>query len=834
MNRLLGRIGRSDLRRHPVQTGLAVVGVAIAVAVVVAVDLANHSAREAMRVSLASVTGAATHQVVSGPDGLDERVYTRLRTELGFHAAAPVIEGGARLAEADTRRSLTLLGLDAFAEGPFQRPLGGTAGLGEAFNELLLGERAIALGSGEAERLGVTAGDALAVQVAGRRVSLEIVSVVDDPQDQARGLILADIATAQTLLDRHGRIDRIDLVADEAAVARLKAALGSDARIVPAAASAQSVLEMSRAFQINLTALSLLAVVVGAFLVFNTLSFLAVRRRATIGVLRAMGVQRDEILRQVLGDALLIGSVGTVIGLALGFGLAHALVGLVLQTVNDVYFSRAAGDLELSTLSLVAGIVVGVGGAVIAALAPAREAAATPPRAALSRSDLEQRAHRLARQATPAGVIVLVIGSALIAGSSGLVVAFVGLFAIILGAALLAPRFMLWLTALLRPLVRGRPLAGLVVEGAAASLSRTGVAVAALSVAVAAVIGVSIMIESFRTSVIDWLQGSLAADYYVTAPVAMDDGTADTVAGLSGVAFVSRSRFETVQTADGPIEIWALGLPNQREPELDLLAGEPAAAYAALAEDDAVLISEPFAARRDLEVGDTLALPVADDAPPFEVAGIYRDYGSPTGVVLMRRPLYRALFDDEGLSGIGVHVDPSANAAASPDWQPVIERATADVPGARVTDNAAVFEQSLAIFDRTFAITEVLRWLAGLVAFVGVVSALMALHLDRQREFAVMRAIGFERRGLGFVVGGQSGLLGLAAGLWAIPLGLALAGLLVFVINRRAFGWTMGFELSALPLVEGVLLAVGASLLAALHPAWRAARQGIARGLKGE
>jgi len=834
LNRLLGRIGRSDLRRHPIQTGLAVIGVAIAVAVVVAVDLANHSAREAMRVSLASVTGEATHQVVGGPDGLNERVYTRLRTELGFQAAAPVIEGGARLGEAPVRRSLTLLGLDAFAEGPFQRPLGGTAGLGDAFNELLLGERAVAVGSAEAERLDVVVGDQLDLQIAGRTVTLDIVSVVDDPQDQSRGLILADIATAQTLLDRHGRIDRIDLVAGEAAVERLTAKLGAEARIVPAAASAQSVLEMSRAFQINLTALSLLAIVVGAFLVFNTLSFLAVRRRATIGVLRAMGVQRSEILRQVLGDALLIGSVGTVIGLGLGIGLAHALVGLVLQTVNDVYFSRAAGDLELSTLSLAAGIVVGVGGAVIAALAPAREAAATPPRAALSRADLEQRARGLARQAAPAGVLVLLLGSALIVGSRGLVVGFVGLFAIILGAALLAPMAMLLLTALLRPLVRGRPLAGLIVEGAAASLSRTGVAVAALSVAVAAVIGVSIMIESFRGSVIDWLQGSLAADYYVTAPVAMDDRTADAVAGLSGVTFVSRSRFETLQTADGPIEIWALGLPESREPELDLLAGDPAAAYASLAEDDAVLISEPFAARRGLGVGDALTLPIAGDAPAFEVVGIYRDYGSPTGVVLMRRSRYQALFDDGGLSGIGVHVDAATSTAGDSGFQSQIERATADVPGARVTDNAAVFEQSLAIFDRTFAITEVLRWLAGLVAFVGVVSALMALHLDRQREFAVLRAIGFERRGLGVMVGGQSGLLGLAAGLWAIPLGLALAGLLVFVINRRAFGWTMGFELSALPLIEGVLLAVGASLLAALHPAWRAARQGIARGLKGE
>jgi putative ABC transport system permease protein len=197
----------------------------------------------------------------------------------------------------------------------------------------------------------------------------------------------------------------------------------------------------------------------------------------------------------------------------------------------------------------------------------------------------------------------------------------------------------------------------------------------------------------------------------------------------------------------------------------------------------------------------------------------------------MRRSLYQRFFDDEGIDGIGVHATTDADRTTLGRR---LEGLLAGVPGGRVTDNAAVFEQSLMIFDRTFAITEVLRWLAGLVAFVGVISALMALHLDRMREFAVLRATGVTRRGLAGLVGGQSGLLGLIAGLWAIPLGVALAGLLVFVINRRAYGWTMGFDLQAAPLVEGVVLAVVAALIAAVYPAWRAARMPIVEGLKGE
>ena len=832
MNRLLARIGRNDLKRHPIQTGLAILGVAIAVAVVVAVDLANHSAREAMRVSLESVTGQATHQIVGGPQGLDEQVYTQLRTELAVREAAPVVQGGVLLAGPE-RRPMTLLGLDAFAEGPFQRPIGSGDGLGDAFNDLLLRDDTVALGSAEAERLGVGQGDVLTLLVNGAERTVTVVAIVDDPEDRARGLLVSDIAAAQSLLGQTGQLSRIDLILSAKQAESLGAQLPAGARLVPAAASANSVTQMTRAFHINLTALSLLAVVVGAFLVFNTLSFLAVRRRATIGVLRALGVQRREILLQVLSDALVIAVVGTVLGLGLGFALAHGLVGLVLQTVNDVYFARAAGDLVLSPFSLAAGVLVGLGGSLVAALAPAREAAGTPPRSALSRADLEVRAGRLARRAGVVGVLVLIIGALIIALSEGLIAAFVGLFALILGSAFLAPPVMLGLGRLLRPLTAGRPLGGLIVEGAAASLSRTGVAVAALSVAVAAVIGVAVMIESFRGSVIDWLQESLAADFYVTAPGGLTDATADRIAGAAGVDFVSRSQWYDLPTADGPVEIWALGLPAGREPELDIREGDADEAFAAFANDQAVLISEPFAEQRGLTAGDVLRLPVSagQQAEAFMIAGVYRDYSTPSGVVAMRRSLYRDLYADPVINGIGVH---ATDTAARADLALQLEGLVTGIPGARVTDNAEVFEQSLIIFDRTFAITEVLRWLAGLVAFVGVISALMALHLDRMREFSVLRAVGMTKSQLAGLVSGQSGLLGLAAGLWAIPLGVALAGLLVFVVNRRAYGWTMGFDLQPAPLVEGVLLAVIAALLASIYPALRAARLRLSQGLKGE
>ncbi|MBS3785440.1 MAG: FtsX-like permease family protein, partial [Gammaproteobacteria bacterium] len=427
-----------------------------------------------------------------------------------------------------------------------------------------------------------------------------------------------------------------------------------------------------------------------------------------------------------------------------------------------------------------------------------------------------------AKKSAIIAVGALLLAALIIGLSTDLVSAFFGLFVLIMGAALLTPLVVLMTGALLRPFTRGRPYAALIVEGAVASLSRTGVAVAALTVAVAAVIGVAVMITSFRGSVVDWLEGSLAADFYISAPErVLTDSLADSLGALPEVDYVSRSRWVDLATDQGPVELWALELPAGQAPAVDIRQGDPAAALQAFAETRAVLVSEAFASRQNLAPGDSIQLPVGAEQQRFDVAGVHRDYASPGGVVLMRRALYQSLYGDDALSGVGVHLQPQTDRAMA---LTTLEQRVGGTPGARVVDNAAIFDQSLAIFDRTFAITGVLRWLAGLVAFVGVLGALMALHLDRTREFAVLRAIGLSRSGLGWVIGGQSGLLGLVAGLCAIPLGVALAWLLVFVINQRAFGWTMGFDLHAMPLLEGVMLAVLAALIAAVQPALRAAR----------
>jgi putative ABC transport system permease protein len=233
-----------------------------------------------------------------------------------------------------------------------------------------------------------------------------------------------------------------------------------------------------------------------------------------------------------------------------------------------------------------------------------------------------------------------------------------------------------------------------------------------------------------------------------------------------------------------------------------------------------------------VDVGATLVLRTLAGPRPFRVAGVYYDYASDQGLVMMSRRTYLAAFGDPGLSGFSLTLSPGADADA-------VERAlraslSQAAEGLSVQSNRALKRISLAIFDRTFLITGVLRLLAGLVAGIGVLSALLALELERGREFAVLRATGLTPGQVWQLVTAETGLLGLAAGLLSLPVGLALAWIMIFVVNRRSFGWTVQMETAPRVLLEAVVLALGAALLAGLYPAFRTARTSPARALREE
>jgi putative ABC transport system permease protein len=883
---ILWRASLRYLARHPAQIGLAILGVALGVAVVVAVDLANASATRAFALSTEAVTGRTTHQVLGGPEGLPDDAYRRLVLAAGIERAAPVVEEdvtvaigsgrapdpaagrlpGAPLGDRGGRgRLLHLLGIDPFAEQPFRPYLArGRSGLDLA--PFLTRPRAAVLAAATARELGVAAGGELPIRLGGAVVPVTVVGTIAPADETSRralaDLLVVDVATAQEMTGRLGRLSRIDLIvpagaAGDRLLARARAVLPPGATIVTAAARSRSTETMTRSFRLNLTALSLLALVCGVFLIYNTITFSVVQRRTLLGTLRALGVTRGQVFSLVLAEAAAVAVVGSGAGLLAGIALGTGLVRLVTQTINDLYFVLAVRGLAIPAATLAKGAAVGIGATLLAAIAPAYEATAAPPRAVLTRSSLETRLRRALPRAVAAGALLLAAGGGLLLVRGGIVVAFVALFAVIVGCAVLAPPATVVMMRLLRrPMgalfgILGRMAAG----GVVAALSRTGVAIAALVVAVSVTVGIGVMIGSFRSTVVRWLDDSLHADFYVSAPSAgggfrggaLDPALAERAAALPGVDHVeSIRRVELAGSGTagaGPVRLVAIdvgrasfskgagsaGRSSHTGRAIELAAGDPRQAGPAFAAGE-VIVSEAFAEHRRVRPGSTLVLRTAAGDRPFRVAGVFYDYASDQGIVMIDHRAYVALWKDPTLSGFSVALAPGADAdAVERDLRESLVGSVVSVQS-----NGALKRGSLAIFDRTFLITGVLRLLAGLVAGIGVLSSLMALQLERARELAVLRANGLTPRQVWGLVTAQTGLMGLAAGLLSLPVGLALAAIMIFVINRRSFGWTVVMEIPPGVLAEAVGLALAAALLAGVYPAWKMARTSPARALREE
>jgi putative ABC transport system permease protein len=844
----LARLAARQLLSRPWQLGLAILGIALGVAVAVSIDLANSSALRAFRLATEAVGGRATHQIVGGPAGLSEEVYRRLRLELGVRQAAPVVEGDVAVAD-HTGRTLRVLAIDPFVDGDFRPYLGGEDRREARGRDPLarvadlVGRAGTAvIAATTARDLGLAIGNELAIDVAGERRTLTIVGLLQ-PADAVsaralEGLLVTDVATGQEVFGAVGRLTRIDLVVeDDARLARIASVLPAGADVVAAGTQAGATARMILAFQWNLTALSLLALVVGMFLIYQSMTFSVVQRRPLIGSLRALGVTRGEVFALVMSEALVVGVAGTLAGLVLGAVMAEGLLRLVTRTINDLYFVLAVRDVTLEPLTLAKSLLLGVGATALAALAPALEATAAPPRIVMSRAALETSVRQGARRAGWLGVAALGAGGVVLAVPGGIVLGFTGLFVVMVGCALLTPTAAL---ALLRPL---HPLAGrafgivgrLATRGTVAALSRTSVAMAALMIAVAAAVGVGVMIASFREAVTAWLEGTLTADVYVSAPslvgsrpdATLDPALVARLAATPGIARASTSRGVLVPGPRGAVHVIALDVDPTRPPRWRLREGGADAVWSG----DAVLVSEPYATRHASRVGSVVQLRTDHGEVPFRVAGVFYDYGSSAGVVVMSRRTYERAWDDRRISGLALQAAPGVDVDAL--VVAVRERA-AGGPRLVVRSHRALRAASLEIFDRTFAVTGVLRTLSVVVAFVGMLAALMALQLERAREIGVLRVLGLTPRQVWGLVTVQTGIIGLLSGLLAMPSGLLLAAILVFVINRRSFGWTMSIDPSPSILLQGVALSLLAALLAGLYPAWRMARASPAETLRDE
>lgn len=568
---------RRFFSRHPLQFFLTLLSIALGTAVIVAVDLANHSAQASFAQSVDAVAGRMTHHLYATDQqqGINETFYTQLRVQEGYRRSAPIVEGTVSL----QGEQFTLLGIDAFADPLFQlNTQDAHAAQTQAidFSQLLLQPNGIMIAKRTAKRLGLRVGDNITVTIHGTSHHLLIQGFYADVQNAVLdSLFVADIASAQELLQQIGRLNRIELLLEEKQVDTLRASLPQDIRLAANQASANALEQMTSAFRTNLTAMSLLALLVGAFLVYNTMTFAVLQRRQQFAIERMVGVTGRQLFLHVLLEAVVLGTMGALLGIVLGVVLGQGLLILVTRTLADLYHTLDMQVLYLQPLLMIKGVVITLVAVILATLAPAREAAKTPPIAVNRRSTLEVRNQQLVPYFAAAGLLLIILGGVLVTTvARSLLWGFIALFLMIMGYSLLIPLMVKQLLRLFSRLNNGSSLLwSLAVRGISRSLSRTNLAIAALAIAVSATVGVGIMISSFRASVADWLDMTLYSDVYLSAT--NEAGTSvegllaplwlEKVKQLEGVAVLSTTKMLQAKVKGLPIPLMIISAEGKQQ-----------------------------------------------------------------------------------------------------------------------------------------------------------------------------------------------------------------------------------------------------------------------------
>lgn len=821
--------------RHPVPPVLNILGVATGVAVFLAIQTANTGALASFRNAVDLVAGRA-HLEVRG--NLPEEIFPLVAATGGVREATPLVEGLVTLPD-EPGEYLRVIGIDPFTGTALRAfDLLSQDGSAPDLEHWLRGPRVIAAAPAR--------GLASPVRVVsdGTATLLEPVFqlVADDALvDSDPRTVAMDIGWTQELLGRQGRLTSIQMTLDDplvsdAVVEALRAIVPPDAIVAPPSRRGGETEQMLAAFQLNLTALSLVSMVVGAFLIYNSLSAAVVRRRHEIGILRANGATRAEVTCLFLGDGLLCGLAGTLLGILVANPLALLLAAPVGETISSLYTLVAIERLAPTPSGILLALAAGLGTSLLAAWRPAREAALEEPASVLRQGSRIDSPTGHGRKWTIPASILLVISFLLSWWSmegGPRVLGFAAVGFLIAGFTLFVPA----VAGAFASNVRGP---GWVVRLSALhlgrSLHRNAVTIAALAIAVAMTVSVSVMIFSFRASVTSWLSRTLVADLFI-APAANEIVGLETFLPDEAVAMVSADprvaavgTFREIRVPWGEATATLAVLDGNARGELEFLDG-PRDAADRFRGPGAVAVSESFANRHGVEPGERLEFLSPGGPAVFEIAGVVRDFTRDSGLVMIGRNNFERHWDDRRLHSLSITmVDTAGTASLARDF-----RARFSENGEfSIYTNSDLRGRVLEIFDRTFAVTSVLRAISVVVAVAGVFLSLTVLVMEREREIGILRSQGASRRQVRGLVFTEAAMLGLLASVVGVACGACMAMILTWVVNKAFFGWTIELRYPV-----GVLLAtpfwiIPAAVLAAWLPALRASRIAPARALRFE
>jgi len=847
---LLRNITLRHLRHHRGRTFLSIAGIALGVGVFVSVQMAIYTAIESFNASVDHVSGKANLQVTSFGRGFSEEVYLKVKKVSGVKAATPVIQYVSKIDE-PIGEPLYLLGIDVFSDKPFREYQ-----FYESEEDGLLflkNPHSIAITEKLAKRHGLKRGDKITLIVGSKRVNLTITNLLkmEGPANSLEGNFgLLDIASAQEALERVGLIDRIDLMVDkfvsvEVIERELKKVIPQGVEVRRSDTRSGQIEKMVSAFHLNLTALSFISLIVGMFLIYNAISVSVIQRRREIGILRSVGLTRPQVLGLFIGEAALIGCLGSLAGLGIGIGLAKAMLYLVSRTVTALYILVKAEHLLISPSVLLAGFGMGMLASILSSIGPAREASKIAPKEALALGTLETKIKISLGHLSLIGVGLLIL-SLILALQKPIfhrpIFGFLAALLILIGVSFLIPSVTTLLNRLLAPILRflfgseGK-LAGRYIHD---SMARTVITIAALMTALSMLISISIMILSFRRTVDLWVEQSINGDVFIfpgsysitgySALLPLEVSRA--LPSLPGVKAVDSFRALEVEYQGYPAIVAAVdGQVFLNLKVIRFTRGNSQAILQQFASGQAVLITESFSLRHHVKAGDRIKLNTPQGEKEFPVSGVFYDYSSDWGMVLMEKKVYQSLWNDETLHSAGIYLKEGVSQQA---FKETIRERYSKPYRLFVVSHRELRNEVLKIFDQTFAITYALEFIAIIVAILGIINSLNALIIERQRDIGIIRAVGGFRKQVQKATLIEAGLIGFFSHILGLLCGFLLSILLIYVINKQSFGWTIQFSIPLRSLIESWLIVMVTSIGAGFIPARRAARMNMVESLRME
>jgi putative ABC transport system permease protein len=833
---LLRRVSWPEWRHHPWRHGMVLVAVMLGVALAFAVHLINQSALGEFSAAVRSLNGEPDAQLRASQGPLDEAWLGRVATHPGVAAASPVIELSTYARRPDGPRvALRLVGLDPLVASALSPDL--VPRLAEGQDRLaLLAPDTVSLNGSARQALGVQPGETIEVQhgLAWRRLL-----VVGEVAAAGPPVAVMDIAGAQWQFDRLGGLSRIDLRLDPGVTLPTvlrDLALPATLQVHTPDRAAQRVSNVSRAYRVNLTVLALVALFTGAFLVFSVMSLSVAKRVPQLALLGVLGLEARQRLRLVLAEATVLGSLGSMLGLALGTGLAASALALLSGDLGGGYFPGVAPRLQWSSGAALAYGALGVAAAVAGSWLPARTAERLAPAEGLKGLGLAtsgpSRPHL--------GLALILTGAlaALLPPVAGLpLFAYLAVAAVLLGGMACVAPVVRGLTRLGLPLVR-RHAGGLLAlqrarhQGHTATVAVAGV-VASLSLAVA----LTTMVASFRSSVSVWLDAVLPADLYArTASSAaaaesafLDPAFVDAVRDVPGVARLDTLRLQSLQLDPRRPSVTLIARPLDRPEQALPLTGELRPAQPGAVSS---YVSEAMADLYGARPGTWLELPLVPQQPPVRtwVRGLWRDYARQHGSVVIDSRDFQRLSGNARVNDLALWLDEGARTG---EVQAAIRALAPDPDGLEFAEPREIRALSLRIFDRSFAVTYWLQAVAIAIGLFGVAASFSAQVLARRKEFGLLQHLGFTRRQVLGIVAGE-GLAWSGAGtLLGLALGIGVSVILVHVVNPQSFHWTMDLLLpwgrlallAAAMVVAGLLTAMMAGRAAASRDAVLAVKE---------